>query len=63
MTQERPSDCITVLEVSASYGVNPETVRRWVREGKLSARKLGNMLFIGIHDIEELMQARRVGNG
>ena len=63
VSQERPADCITVLEVSASYGVNPETVRRWVREGKLAARRLGNMLYIGIPDIEQLMQVRRGRNG
>ena len=34
-------ELLTVLEVAARLKLNPETVRRWIREGKLPAIKLG----------------------
>ena len=60
-TQERPTDTVTVLEVAAKYGVNPETVRRWVREGKLAARRLGNVIFMRAEDVEALIEEKQVG--
>jgi excisionase family DNA binding protein len=32
---------LTVPEAARRVGRNPETVRRWIREGKLVARKVG----------------------
>jgi excisionase family DNA binding protein len=44
---------LTVPEAARRVGRNPETVRRWIREGKLPARKVGNQ-----HVIEdEALQA------
>ena len=39
---------LTVPEAARRVGRNPETVRRWIREGKLPARKVGTQ-----HVIEE----------
>lgn len=39
---------LTVPEAARRIGRNPETIRRWIREGKLSARKIGTQ-----HIIEE----------
>jgi excisionase family DNA binding protein len=39
---------LTVPEAARRIGRNPETVRRWIREGKLVARKVGTQ-----HVIEE----------
>jgi excisionase family DNA binding protein len=39
-------DYISVRQAAAQCGKNPETIRRWIWSGKLSARKLGNQLFI-----------------
>ena len=39
---------LTVPEAARRVGRNPETVRRWIREGKLAARKVGTQ-----HVIEE----------
>jgi excisionase family DNA binding protein len=39
---------LTVPEAAARLGRNPETIRRWIREGKLRARKVGTQ-----HVIEE----------
>lgn len=39
---------LTVPEAARRVGRNPETVRRWIREGRLRARKVGTQ-----HVIEE----------
>ena len=37
----RKSDTYTVLQVAAILGVDPETVRRWIREGEIEAVMTG----------------------
>jgi excisionase family DNA binding protein len=32
---------VTVPEAARRVGKNPETIRRWIREGRLPARKVG----------------------
>ena len=32
---------VTVLEAARRLGRDPETIRRWIRSGKLKARKIG----------------------
>ncbi|MFN2610021.1 MAG: helix-turn-helix domain-containing protein [Actinomycetota bacterium] len=39
---------LTVPEAARATGRNPETIRRWIREGRLPARKVGTQ-----HMIEE----------
>jgi excisionase family DNA binding protein len=39
---------LTVPEAAKRTGRNPETIRRWIREGKLAAHKIGTQ-----HVIEE----------
>lgn len=39
---------LTVPEAARRVGRNPETVRRWIRSGRLAARKIGTQ-----HVIEE----------
>lgn len=39
---------ITVPEAARRAGRNPETIRRWIRDGKLRSRKVGTQ-----HTIEE----------
>jgi len=39
---------ITVPEAARRAGRNPETIRRWIREGKLRSQKVGTQ-----HTIEE----------
>ena len=43
---------LTVPEVAKRLGKNPETVRRWIREGKLHSEKIGNQHFIDETDVE-----------
>ena len=49
---------ITVPEAARRLGKNPETIRRWIREGKLPSRKIGTQ-----HTIEESDLAGLVGQG
>jgi excisionase family DNA binding protein len=45
---------LTVPEVARRTGRNPETVRRWIREGKLRAHKVGTQHVIEEPDLEAL---------
>ena len=49
---------LTVREVAKRTGRNPETVRRWIWDGKLAAHKVGNQLFVDEADF-----ARHRGGG
>jgi len=42
---------LTVPEAARRAGRNPETVRRWIREGKLPSRKVGTQHMIGQDDL------------
>jgi excisionase family DNA binding protein len=37
---------LTVPEAARRTGKNPETIRRWIREGRLAARKVGTQHII-----------------
>lgn len=45
---------LTVPEAAKRVGRNPETVRRWIREGKLRASKVGTQHVIEEADLEAL---------
>jgi len=47
---------ITVPEAARRIRKNPETIRRWIRAGKLPAKKLGTQHLIEESDLEELTQ-------
>jgi len=52
---DRPmGDMLTVSEVARQCDVNPETVRRWAREEKVPASRVGGMLFFRVRDIEAM---------
>jgi excisionase family DNA binding protein len=44
---------LTVPEAARRVGRNPETVRRWIREGKLGARKVGTQHIIDEDDLSD----------
>ncbi len=46
---------LTVAEVAKRVGRDPETIRRWIRAGKLRCRRLGAQYIIDEHDLKELM--------
>jgi excisionase family DNA binding protein len=43
---------LTVPEAAKRVGRDPETVRRWIRSGKLRAHKVGTQHVIDEHDLE-----------
>jgi excisionase family DNA binding protein len=47
---------LTVPEAARRTGRNPETIRRWIRSGKLRARKVGTQHVIEDADLEELLE-------
>ena len=51
---------ITVPEAAQKTGRNPETIRRWIREGKLPAQKIGTQHFIAEEDLEAMSVSHRL---
>ena len=43
---------LTVPEAARRIGRNPETIRRWIREGKLRSTKVGTQHVIDEADLE-----------
>jgi excisionase family DNA binding protein len=43
---------LTVPEAALRVGRNPETIRRWIREGKLRAHKVGTQHVIEERDLD-----------
>ena len=37
----RPKDCPTPEQAAYDSGVSPETIRRWIRQGRLVAYRVG----------------------
>lgn len=48
---------LTVPEAAERTGRAPETIRRWIRSGKLPARKVGTQHVIEEQDLEDLIDA------
>jgi excisionase family DNA binding protein len=46
---------LTVPEAARRSGRNPETVRRWIRDGRLRARRVGTQHVIEEEDLEALL--------
>ncbi len=43
---------LTVPEAARRTGRHPETIRRWIREGRLAARKVGTQHVIEEEDLD-----------
>jgi excisionase family DNA binding protein len=46
---------ITVPEAARRTGRNPETIRRWIREGKLRSQKVGTQHLIDEDELDALV--------
>jgi excisionase family DNA binding protein len=46
---------LTVPEAARRAGRNPETIRRWIREGKLRARKVGTQHVLEEADLDAVI--------
>lgn len=49
---------MTVPEAAKRAGRNPETIRRWIREGKLRARKVGTQHILEESDLATMLERR-----
>lgn len=50
---------LTVPEAARITGKNPETIRRWIRSGRLPSRKFGTQHVIDETDLDELVNGIR----
>lgn len=46
---------LTVPEAARRVGRNPETIRRWIRAGRLRSQKVGTQHFVEEDDIDALV--------
>jgi excisionase family DNA binding protein len=46
---------VTVPEAARRAGCNPETVRRWIRAGRLRSQRVGTQHLIDESDLEALL--------
>jgi len=44
---------LTVQEVSEGLSVDPSTVRRWIRQGQLKAKRFGGVVRIDPAEVEK----------
>jgi len=49
-------DYVNVAQAARRIGVSDETIRRWIRRGKLSSRRFGIQHMILERDVEELVK-------
>ena len=46
----------TIAEAAELLKLHPQTLRRWIREGKLPARRFGRQFRLTLEDIERVAQ-------
>lgn len=46
---------LTVYEAAGRVGKNPETIRRWIRSGRLRSRRIGLQHIIDEQDLKEAL--------
>lgn len=54
-----PDKMLSVEEIANELGVNPETVRVWIRSGELVALSIGKGYRISRADLDDFIRRRR----
>ena len=54
-----PDKMLSVEDVAGELGVNPETVRVWIRSGELVAFSIGKGYRISRTDLDDFIRRRR----
>jgi excisionase family DNA binding protein len=55
-TEERKRQFTSPPEIAARLGVTPATVRRWIREGRIQAKKVGaRKWLVPVSEMERLL--------
>ncbi len=54
-----PDKMLSVEDIAAELGVNPETVRVWIRSGELVALSIGKGYRISRADLDDFIRRRR----
>ncbi len=52
-----------IPELVKSMGVTKWTLRRWIKAGKLKARKVGRKYFVSSEDLRDLLESSPSGEG
>ena len=47
----------TIPEVAQALRVTPQTVRAWIKQGKLKAQRIGRPILITENNLKEFLQA------
>ncbi len=55
--ERSPDDWMTVEDIAAATKLDPETIYRWVRSGKLHAHKAGRLVRVKRSDFEAAFRA------
>lgn len=61
MNEKQKPTMYTLSEVADLFRVTKESVRRWIRSGKLKASRAGREYKVSRHDLEEFYRARGGG--
>lgn len=59
LTAKKKLDVYTLDELSEQLDTDRQTLRRYIKNGKLKASKIGNKYFVTGDDVMELMQNNR----
>ena len=55
MVRMLDDELLTLPEIAHTLGMNPSTVRLWVREGRLPAEKVGRKWMVRRADLEQML--------
>ena len=50
---------LTIVDVAQALGVNPRTVRRWIKAGKLVVHRIGRVVRISPADLEAFLDKHK----